>query len=107
MPVIKFSHKYKKLGTSYLDNIVSTATLIEVVVVELSNLSKEFISYDTDDGRFQLPSAGFYMMLIFKKPGRLDSDTTDIFTTMRRYTFEKEKYYRENIGKVFDIKIME
>ena len=105
MPSIKFSHKYNKLGTT-LDNIVSIATLIEVVVVELSNLSKQFIAYDAE-GKFPLPSSGAYMMLLFKKPGRIDSDTTDLFTTMRRYTFEKEKFYRENIGQVFDVKIIE
>jgi hypothetical protein len=104
MPKIKFSHEYNKLGI-YTGQPVFTATLLEVLVVELSSLSKEFIKYDTED-KYPLPSSGLYMMLIFLKPGRINVDTTDLFTTMRRQSCEKEKFYRDNIGKTFDIEII-
>lgn len=95
MPTIKFSHKYNKLRKKYL--FATTAILLDVISVELSQLSQEFLAYDTDYGTFKLPESGKYMMLIFLK------DRENIFTTLRKYSDEKEKHYRENIGKEFDI----
>lgn len=91
---IKFSHYYPKL---YTDNgiLLSSAQLLQVLVVDLSELSKPFLDYDTDNGVYELPNKGKYLLLIYKYGS--------LFTTLRRWTEEKEKYYRENIGKTFDI----
>lgn len=96
---IKFSHKYKKLSL-YAGKgwICSKAKLLEVLNVELAELSPEFFAYDTD-GIFPLPKKGHYMMLFFQK------EDGNIFTTLRRFTPEKYSYYNGAIGQEFDIEI--
>jgi len=88
---IKFSYNYTKLkGHS------GKARLIEVLVVNRKNLSPQFIHYDTDE-IYVLSKQEEHLLLIFEKsPG-------NIFTTLRVWTPEKEKYYRNTIGKIFSI----
>jgi hypothetical protein len=103
-PKIKFSHRYSKLirtESSKNGYLVKEAKLLEVISVLIKNISKEFLDYDTDDGKYELPKKGNFLMLIFQK------SKYDIFTTMRRYTPEKYVYYKLKIGQVFDIEIME
>jgi hypothetical protein len=69
----------------------------------LQNLSKEFLAYDTE-GVYDLPKRGDYLILIFHKEGD-ENIGSNIFTTIRRRTPEKEKYYRENIGRIFNIDV--
>jgi len=95
---IKFSHKYRKLIDPRNGAIVSNALLLDVVNVDLKTLSSVFLDYDTDNGVFELPSQGKYMMLIFEKSGNCG-----LFTTLRRHTPDKELFYRNGIGQVFDI----
>jgi hypothetical protein len=57
MPQIKFSHSYEKLLDSHND-AVDTATLLHVQIIELAETHPAFISYDTDDGKYQLPDKG-------------------------------------------------
>jgi hypothetical protein len=46
-------------------------------------------------------------MLIFQKPKECEGICpTDIFTTLRRCAPGKESYYRKNIGKRFEVKII-
>lgn len=79
---------------------VATAKLLQVVPIEISTLTKEFLNYDTDYGKYVLPFHGWYLMLIFKKPGG------DLFTTLRpqfnRYGNKKD-YYDALVGKDFDV----
>lgn len=96
MPSIKFSHRYKKLHKALLGQALPKARLLEIINVRLEDLSHWFIAYDTDDGEYELPKTGDYMMLIFE-------GESGIFTTIRRRTDEKEKYYRSLIGNVFDL----
>lgn len=95
---IKFSHNYKKIAG------VTEARLLEVININLQNLSDYFIAYDTE-GMYKLPKTGNYMILIFHKEGERANIGSNIFTTIRRRTDEKEKYYRENIGKIFTLEI--
>jgi hypothetical protein len=95
---IKFSHLYRKLLDESND-IIEGAYLLEVLVVELAELSAAFLDYDTDSGKFTLPKRGKYMMLIFKKPHEDYICAFNLFTTLRRWTAEKEAYYRSLIGK--------
>lgn len=100
---IKFSHKYTKLfKAGSFNGYTSSAVLLDVIVVNLEDLSKTFLDYDTDSGLFPLPKKGKYMMLLFCKSG-----TNDLFPTLRRWTPEKEKYYRSGIGIIFDIEYVE
>lgn len=94
---IKFSHNYKKIAG------ITEARLIEVINVNLQNLSKEFIEYDTEN-IYKLPKTGNYMILIFHKECEANI-SSNIFTTIRRRTDEKEKYYRENLGKIFAVEV--
>lgn len=109
MKQIKFSHHYSKLvdgvaksayGEDYYSpKYISRATLVEVIPVQLENLSKQFLSYDTDGGIYRLPSSGSYMILVFLKGTHL----TQIFTTIRRNYPEKYQYYKSSIGEEFEI----
>ena len=104
MPTIKFSHAYNKL----LDRdgkVVEKAVLLDVVQVDLENLSKEFLHYDTEE-KFILPECGMYLMLIFQKVC-FCFPTSNIFTTLRRNTLDKARYYIKNIGTYFDVQIVE
>lgn len=91
---IKFSHCYRKLQDQG-----DEAQLLQVLEVNLKNLSRPFLNYDTDEGLFKLPKSGAYMMLIFLgKRG--------LFTTLRPcFPTAKLEWYKSKIGKLFDIKI--
>lgn len=93
---IKFSHYYQKLPT------INEVKLIEVIKTHYKNLSEPFIEYDTkywDDKlrvkHYKVPETDL-LLLIFECGGM-------IFTTLRRWTPKKEKYYRNQIGKEFEI----
>ena len=102
MNKIKFSHCYKKLLDENND-LIEYATLLEVINIKLEDMSKAFIDYDTEYGEYKLPNKGEYLMLIFLKPHEEWIESRDLFTTLRRTTSEKEKYYRLNIGEKFDV----
>ena len=98
MNTIKFSHRYRKLDYIEEDHQV---VLLQVLKVSLSELSKEFIEYDTrisENNYFKLESKD-NLLLIFR------DSKYKIFTTIRRVTPEKEKYYKSKIGEKFEIKI--
>jgi hypothetical protein len=94
---IKFSHVYPKLrGQKF-------ARLLSIELRERAELSENFIKYDTFFGfgeSYPLPN-GIYLILVFL------GDDLIPFTTARRWTQEKERYYREAIGKYFTIQIIE
>ena len=96
---INFSYSFPKLYGED-GNPISRCRLLQVQPVDLAELSVELIEYDTAHGAYLLPSKGDYLMLIFLKPGSIH-----LFTTLRRRTPEKEKYYRSKIGEVFHIQI--
>jgi hypothetical protein len=99
MPIIKFSYHFPKLiGEDGYP--IRAARLIEVLDVEISDLSEEFIQYDTGHGLYRLPPRGAFLMLIFQKPGFVN-----LFTTIRRSTPEKRDYYRSQVGERFDLQI--
>lgn len=111
LPKIKFSHCYNKLlGDPHEPNQpVTHAMLLQVISIAYEDLSKEFLAYDTDNGKYELKFDTLYMMLIFKKP------LGDLFTTLRTqygpvrgYKPEnKLPYYQGLVGKVFEIVITE
>lgn len=94
---IKFSHHYLKLCTR---KPIKEAQLVEAIKVDLKNLSKTFLDYDTDEGLFVLPKEGKFFMLIFK------TDNGHVFTTLRKFNKKTTEKYKNNIGEWFKINIL-
>ena len=97
---IQFSHRYNKMphGIYTGDSVV----LLEVLNSRFQDLHPAFIRYDatTDKGElYPLPKTGSCLVLIFLFKG-------DIFTTVRRHTPEKEKYYKGLRGELLQLEIM-
>ena len=97
MNVIKFSHDYYKLaGVSS----GAPAKLLQVIRCDHRDLSPHFIEYDTaikPKGNYPLP-AGKQLLLIFRCDGVL-------FTTVRRWTPEKNRFYINEVGNTFKVEI--
>lgn len=103
-PKIKFSHEYYKLPTS------KCATLIICKEIDLESQTEHFKNYDTAFGsepelyeplHYPLPKKGNYLLLAFI------SDTGAFFTTLRRATPQKTKYYESLVGREFEVVIKE
>jgi len=108
MPKIKFSHQYTKFPPGF-----EQSKLIDVIPVNLEDLSADFLSYDTHylnvkksglDDYYHLPKKGEYMILmLFSWKGRL-------WTTIRSQRgmngLDKLAYYRSHIGEVFDCEVI-
>lgn len=106
MDVIYFSHIYEKMPREEDGSIVKQSQLIEVFIEDLNKMSKIFLDYDTKylDKKGEIKyfnlSEGKYIILLLKHKDRL-------WTTIRKWTKEKEEYYRSKIGEIFTIKINE
>lgn len=74
---------------------------MQVIRIDLLDLSQEMRDYDTDFGKFKLPLKGAYLMLIFQHPAG------GLFTTIRRETPEKLEYYQGAVGDFFEVVINE
>lgn len=104
MNEIKFSHYYTKFDDINIDKPVR---LLAVFNEHKDNLSGEFLVYDTrhypDDGEKE----GFEYYTLASMPVLVlvFSNNYNIFTTIRRWTEQKETYYRTAIGEEFKIKI--
>jgi hypothetical protein len=104
MPIIKFSHNYEKLKMHGMHGEIlypTVSVLLDVLNVNLETISAHFLDYDTDNGKYELPKSGPYLMLIFQKPDK------NIFTTLRRFTTDKLLYYRSHIGHTFQVELTE
>ena len=103
MNKIKFSYRFSKLfkedGTQ-----VRVARLLQVIEVDLSDLSTDFINYDTDTGAYTLPIKGAYLLLIFHK---IADGGNGIFTTIRRSIPTKLEYYQNQVGQLFEVVVTE
>jgi hypothetical protein len=113
--VIKFSHVYTKMPEAPTDKKVM---LLEIFNVESKEaLSKEFINYDTqffkwnyfekqlEEQHYPLPN-GKLMVLLLMFNSDKEFSKPYLFTTIRRHTPEKEKYYRELRGQTISIMII-
>lgn len=104
MAQIKFSHHYFKHGTQI--NNETVVTLLQVLNVNLEDLSESFKEFDTryyehsgipftskgEIAHYKLPEKGKFLLLIMLLGDRM-------IPTLRRWTPEKEKYYFGLIGK--------
>lgn len=78
--------------------IISICRLLQVLEIDLADLTAEMLAYDTAHSTYPLPTKGAYLMLIFQKPGSIH-----LFTTLRRSTPEKLEYYWSKIGERFNV----
>lgn len=100
---IKFTHTYKKLlGTN--GQPIKEAVLLLASAIDKENMPEVFIQYDTDSGKFPIPD-GRNLVLLFVKIETPKPAARNLFTTVRRFTEEKAKFYQENQGKTFKITI--
>jgi hypothetical protein len=77
--------------------------IIEVFIEDRKNLSDVFVEYDTvttDGHHYQLPSTTLIVLLL-----KTVGDGV-LWTTMRRWTHEKEMYYRGLRGKIVNCEVI-
>lgn len=103
MTVIKFSHLYSKMPRDY-----QHSKLLDVIPVELADLSLDFILYDTsyldggEEKQYPLPTRGKYLMLLLKSP------SGGMWTTLRsRWGGGRDKlqYYKQHVGEVVECRV--
>jgi len=110
--MIKFSHIYYKmpLTIEHYKTIV-----LDVFVTDLDKLPSEFLKYDTaywnekklrtEHYKFNFKKAIVIVLFsTYKYPIYTDRR---IWTTIRRWTEQKERYYKELIGKEVMIRIVQ
>jgi len=97
MITIKFSHKYFKMPS------IDTSVLLQVLTMDIKDMSPAFRAYDTEyeGGSYPLKGSGKYMVLL------LFAGNEHLRTTVRRWTPEKEAYYKSRVGEIVKIQITE
>lgn len=92
---IKFSHKYPKLWGQ------TSAILMNIYIMGTEELSDNMIVYDTkiSDGNYYKLPKGKVIVLYFHGGDGIP------FTTIRRYTEMKFKYYQSKLREEFNIRI--
>ena len=105
MRSIKFSHMYVKIPHNVTNN--SVVKLIEVFNSRFEDLHESFIEYDARTVKgdmYPLPKSGNCLILLLLDDG-LAFDQGGLFTTVRRSTPEKERYYKGLCGKELIVKV--
>jgi len=95
---IRFSYPFTKLFHN--SALIDAACLLQVIQVDLSDITQEMRNYDTDFGKYPLPPKGSYLMLIFMKP-----TGGGLFTTLRRETPQKLEYYKGLVGEWLAVEV--
>jgi hypothetical protein len=98
---IRFSKKYCKLPPNANGRL---ARLLFIHKINLESQSEWLLKYDTesiDGSHYELPEKGDYLFLLFE----LTNGT--MFTTMRRWTIEKERYYRSLEGQFLEVVVID
>ena len=100
MNKINFSHEYYKFPVAYKESL-----LVQTIVMDESALSEEFKLYDTcyktqymGDGYYPLPKGKIILLLLIANSGK-----GWLWSTIRRWTPEKEAYYRSIRGQQVEI----
>jgi len=104
MSKIKFSHKYYKFPAGY-----DKSKIAQIIVLDEGEISQPFREYDTvftsnnePDGFYPLPKGKLLLILLIANSGR-----GWIWTTIRRWTPEKEQYYKRLVGQVVECEVTE
>lgn len=107
MHKIKFSHKYEKMPLPFftMDENRTITHLIEVLVTDTKELSTDFITYDTAIAEgggnqfYKLPKGKILILFLLTS----HSGSKELWTTIRRWTPEKEAYYRSIHGQQIEV----
>ena len=102
MNKITFSHKYDKLNKAS-----NTAILLGAQSAIVGNLDKEFLKYDTSYWDFKLGWQNYDLSRLKNVLILYFYSNNSVFTTIRRWTPQKEDYYKSKIGETFEIVIKE
>ena len=105
MDKIKFSHKYAKMPDD-----TSNTRLLEVLKTDYKELSPAFTVYDTEwnNGYYELPRTDLIVLILISYiPNAIGSHNEHLWTTIRRWTQEKERYYKSIRGKAVEIIIQD
>ena len=100
---LKFSHDYEKLPKYWEDTIALLLGVARIADMDSLKLCiPQLIKTDTmfrgEEGHYSLDFKEGIILSFF----HLNSNT--LFTTIRRYTPEKFKYYKLNTGEIFEMK---
>lgn len=101
-PVIQFEYAFSKLQDRY-GGLITEATLLQVLRVDISTLTDEFLEYETGGERFRLTPAGEYLLLIFISP------QGNVFNLLKPASRKGIKdgtlqlYYDSLVGQSFDV----
>ena len=101
MNKIKFSHRYAKIPED-----VTNTRLLEVLKTTYIELSPQFRVYDTEYeyGYYELPKTDLLVLILISyEPNISGGSNEHLWTTIRRWTPEKETYYRSMRGKQVEI----
>lgn len=101
IPIIKFSHRYFKMPPS-VENLHTI--LLSVQITERKQLPPIFLAYDTSygvDQFYKLPDGRVLVLYLFS----FNENSSGIWTTVRRWTPQKETYYQNIIGKEVVIEV--
>lgn len=106
IPTIKFSHRYFKMPNLEYDKF---HYLIGASVIHYKDLPKLFIDYDTiyydnetkNATYYELPKTVLIVLTLFS------GNSMTVWTTVRRYTEEKYRYYQKLIGQRVRIEVSE
>lgn len=102
---LKFDHRYAKMPEN-----VSKTCLLEVIQTHTDNLSNVFKVYNTeyDVGYYVLPDDDLLLLILISYEENISGGFNEsVWTTLRRYTPEKEKMYKSNIGNEIGINIIQ
>ena len=90
MATIKFSYRYTKMPEGF-----ERSKVLAVFITSSDRLHSDFIDYDTaivGGGHYSPPSGKLIIILL------QTMESSEIWTTMRRWTPSKEHYYRGMCG---------
>lgn len=105
MMKLKFNHNYAKMPED-----VSKTCLLEVIKTHYNKLHSVFLVYDTEyeDGYYQLPKTDLLLLVLISYEKNISGGYNEVvWTTLRRYSKEKEDYYISEIGNDVELKIVE
>lgn len=101
---IKFSNIYKKMPEQVTADLMTTgrswSNLLQIVLLDRRDLTDGFLQYDTsfDGGNYPIGN-GVWILIFLERGGQL-------WTTLRAWNPEKEKYYRGLVGQKTAIELM-
>lgn len=107
IPKIKFSHWYEKLNHIYNTNCKhKECVLLAIFKTHRKDLHEQFVRYDTEFWdelsmkHYELPKTDLLVLLFVS-----NVNGYSLFTTTRKWTPQKEQYYKSKVGKLFEVEI--